>query len=130
MKIIVSVALLAASLAVQAQVKTVTRQDGSVQTIIPVTERQCKLRDQANLGNAALGGAIAGAGAYSTAKIAGSRSSGAWGLAGMAVGALIGATTQPKQDCFYVDVTLGYRVITVKDGRVTESFIPSKAPIQ
>lgn len=113
MKIIIAVALFAATLAARAEPPTV----------IPVYEVQCVNEDKANLKNATIGGAIAGAGAYSAAKIAGSRNSGAWGLGAAALGALIGAGTNTKEGaCVNKQVLIGHRILSVQNGKIVETF--------
>lgn len=119
-------AIIGLSLAASAQeVQTITRPDGTVQTIVPVTQQVCEMREKTNYGNAALGAATAGAGSYATAKMWGSRNAGAWGLGAAAVGALIGANTDNETRCVYVNKIVGHRVITVKNGKAHEAFIPS-----
>ncbi len=112
---------------------TLTRSlpDGRTQVVVPVVERQCQAYNKANYGNAVVGAGVgAAAGEVADRAISsgsrGSRiSSGA--LVGAAVGALIGMNTQNEQACRWVDVTTGYRVITIdKHGKSTEVIIPKK----
>lgn len=118
-------AALLASTAHAQEVRTVTLEDGTVQTSVPVTEVRCVHEESANLKNAALGGAVAGGVGYATAKIVGSRNSGAWGLGAAALGALMGAGTGTKEgECVNKSVLIGHRLINVKNGKVTESFRP------
>lgn len=105
--------------------------NGNTQVVVPVTERQCQAYNKANYGNAVVGAGVgAAAGEVADRAISsgsrGSRiSSGA--LVGAAVGALIGMNTQNEQGCRWVDVTTGYRVITIdKHGKSTEVIIPKK----
>lgn len=96
-------------------------------TRVPVYEVRCVNEDKANLKNAAIGGATAGGVAYATAKIAGSRNSGAWGLGAAALGALIGAGTNTKEGaCVNKQVLIGHRVLTVKNGKIVETFEAEK----
>lgn len=127
MKNILAVAMLfMVSFAVMAaDTQTFNRPDGSVQHVIPVTEQKCDLQDKSNLGNAAIGAGVG----YATGRIVSNRSrnSGLWGLAGAAAGALIGANTQKGQQCRYVEVVTGHKVITItKDGKMTEKYVPAK----
>ena len=123
--IVFAVLMLACATTAAQQIRTTTLADGTVQTVVPVTEMRCVQEEKANLGNAALGAGIAGAGAYATASIAGSRNSGAWGLGAAALGALIGASTDTKSGaCVNQQVLVGWRYINVKNGKVTEHFKP------
>lgn len=131
-KIIMLVAGLVLSFSAMAQ-DTLTRSlpDGRTQVVVPVVERQCQAYNKANYGNAVVGAGVgAAAGEVADRAISsgsrGSRiSSGA--LVGAAVGALIGMNTQNEQACRWVDVTTGYRVITIdKNGKSTEVIIPKK----
>ena len=116
---------------------TLTRSlpDGRTQVVVPVVERQCQAYNKANYGNAVVGAGVgAAAGEVADRAISsgsrGSRiSSGALvgAAVGAAVGALIGMNTQNEQACRWVDVTTGYRVITIdKHGKSTEVIIPKK----
>ena len=106
---------------------TSTEADGTVVTKIPVTEMRCLEQNKANYANAALGAGVGYASGTVAKEVLGSRSS-AWGLAGAAVGALIGANTQTETTCNQTNVLVGYRLIKVKDGKVEESFetVPQK----
>lgn len=124
MKTLITIALLALTIPVMAaETQTRTLPDGSTQVIIPVTEQKCKLQNQSNLGNAAIGAGVG----YAAGKVAGgSRRGSTWGLVGLAAGALIGANTQKTQTCRYEDVLVGHKVITIKNGKSTETFVPYK----
>ena len=105
--------------------------NGNTQVVVPVTERQCQAYNKANYGNAVVGAGVgAAAGEVADRAISsgsrGSRiSSGA--LVGAAIGAIVGMNTQNEQGCRWVDVTTGYRVITIdKHGKSTEVIIPKK----
>lgn len=101
--------------------KTIQRDDGSVQHVIPVTEQKCDLQNKSNLGNAAIGAGVG----YATGRVLGGKKSSGWGLAGAAAGALIGANTQKSQECRYKEVLKGHKVITIsKSGKMTETFVP------
>lgn len=107
--------------------KTIQRDDGSVQHVIPVTEQTCDLQNKSNLGNAAIGAGVG----YATGRVISgrSRNSGMWGLAGAAAGALIGANTQKSQECRYKTVLKGHKVITIsKDSKMKEDFVPYVGP--
>lgn len=122
-------AVLAAATASAQEVRTVTLADGTIQTSVPVTEVRCVNEDKANLKNAAIGGAVAGGVAYGAAKIAGSRNSGAWGIGAAALGALMGAGTNTKEGaCVNKSILIGHKLISVKNGKVTETFQPENRP--
>lgn len=111
----------------QFDTRTIQRPDGGVQHVIPVTEQKCELQNKANLGNAAIGAGVG----YATGRVLSnrSRSSGMWGLAGAAAGALIGANTQQEQQCRYQTVLTGHKVITIdKSGKMSETYIPYTGP--
>lgn len=101
--------------------QTFVREDGTVQTVIPVVTQKCEVQSKSNLGNAAIG---AGTGYVAGRVIGGRRSN--FGLIGMAAGALIGANVQEHKSCFYRDTIIGYRVLSLKDGKSTEVFVPAK----
>lgn len=127
--LVLAVLILLSAAASAQQIRTHTLADGTVQTIVPVTEVQCVQEEKANLGNAAIGAGVAGAGAYAAARIAGSRNSGAWGLGAAAIGALMGAGTNTKQGpCVNKSVLIGHRYINVKNGKVTEHFAAETRP--
>lgn len=120
MKYLITAALLLLSLpALAFETQTRTLPDGTTQVVIPVTTQECQMQNQSNLGNAAIGTGVG----YVAGRVIGGRRSNL-GLIGAATGALIGANTQKTQQCRYVEKLVGHKVITVRNGKSTETFIP------
>lgn len=109
--------LLGASSAIAGESYTYYRPDGSEQIVIPVTEQKCRVQEATNGSGAAVGAATG----YAAGRLLVGRRA---GLLGLAAGALIGANTNKQKSCFYEEVLVGHKVITIKNGKTTETFIP------
>lgn len=105
-----------------AQQTTITElPDGSTQVVTPQYEQVCDNVRETSAGGAVIGG-MAG---YAASRLLFGNSSGSlWNVAGSGLGTLVGSQAAAKTVCIPRQVLIGHKIVTYKDGKSVEQFVP------
>lgn len=92
---------------------------------IPVTQTVQECIDKTNLGGAAVGAGVGYVAGRVGGRLLGFRGKSS-SLIGAAAGGLIGANSNQEKSCHQVEKLIGHKVLTVKNGKLVESFEPAQ----